>query len=129
MVSVSEPLAERKLDLPEHVTVFMDERALELADMSFLFDEALVAHARFTVAVTVWKVEGSAVALLEAARSSMEPLPKAPEAQVTVVLASYNRPEMLRQAVGSIQAQTYKVGHLETGSGSKLTPFFFFLEH
>jgi len=122
VVLVSEALAERKLDLPEHVTAFMDERAVELADMVFLYDESLVAQARFTVAVTAWKVEGSAVALLESARSSMEPLPKVPEALVTVVLASYNRPEMLRQAVASIQAQTYKnIEILVVDDGSTLS--------
>jgi glycosyltransferase involved in cell wall biosynthesis len=108
VVLVSEALAERKLDLPEHVMAWMDERAVELADMTFLYDESLLASVRFTVAVSAWRVEGSAVALLETAHSSMEPLAEAPEALVTVILTSFNRPEMLRQAVASVRAQTYK---------------------
>ena len=87
----------------------MSLRSVELADMVFTRDASFVTAARFSSPVTVWTLDGSSLPLLELARSASSPVSSsAVQPLVSVVVTSFNRPALLREAVRSVRAQTYR---------------------
>merc|ERR1711991_416785 len=88
---------------------FIAQKSIELADAAFLLgEEETLDRLFFSEPVHVWRVADldHAVSLVESQRVKphsqliMEPL-------VTAIVTSFNRPEMLQEAVASLKAQTY----------------------
>ncbi len=96
-------------DLVTQVSSFLSERSLEMSSTSFTQNAKLLKDALFTSAVSVWTVEDSGLSLLEAVSSVVPSAPTSSELDplVSVVITSFNRPQMLRQAVASVRTQTY----------------------
>jgi GT2 family glycosyltransferase len=99
----------------ERVTRFMTRQAVSLADSVFttVADRSVLWSMKFYQRVTAWLMEGGkteekALSLIESvvlAAKTPAATPATP--LVTCIVTSFNRPEMLRAAVQSLQKQTY----------------------
>ena len=88
------------------VTRFMAESSLEMADSAFITQAHVLDNVRFENTASVWLVESSPVSLLEAANVVKRVAPTS-EPLVSAIVTSFNRPQMLLQAVQSLESQTY----------------------
>ena len=104
----------------ELVTRFMTRQSVSLADSVFttVADRSVLAAMRFYQRVTAWvmedgNTENKALSLIESLvlgkAEAAVPAEVAVTPLVTCIVTSFNRPEMLRQAVQSLQQQTYRV--------------------
>ena len=97
------------LDLDEMVARFISRKSIELADAAFVTTEESLSERLFGESVTVWSVADSTklMSLLEAQRQVTPHGNVITRPSVTVVVVSYNRPFLLKEAVASLKAQTY----------------------
>lgn len=105
----AQPKAEDKLD--SLVALFMSRQSVELCDSRFSeLSAPAVAALRFVKErVPVWHTAttASVVALLEAVSTASPVAESAARPLVSVIVTSFNRPELLKQTIQSVQSQTY----------------------
>jgi GT2 family glycosyltransferase len=104
-----EALPARDSSYTGQVTRFIAEEGMMMADSLVSSSEAVTTHLTLPRSATMWlaSTEEQRLSLLESAHSV--PVSVAVEKPlVSVIVTAFNRPALLRQAVESVQAQTYR---------------------